>query len=464
MQWLLIPFGWLYIIAMFLAIVVPYLRGRADLLTPWTLFLLGSANFIGYAAVQSGNAESFQQYDYNTDATYLWFIAGAMVYTVAAFAAYYWFHFPTRAAGRTFRRWVGSDSTAVLVLLLSFCAALSLGTVLYPNIQFFGQIVSMMGQAAGPIAMTLAFVALLRQPYNPVVWAIFVITLLLTFGISMAAGTGRRSLLSTAMAFPVVAYWLWARYRSAASNVIVAALLGGLIFITLAAYTSIRHRHQDDAPNPVAHAIGSLKMMPAAMMGMGNTRILGGDAVEASLAAINTYGVRKPHEPFFTVYYVLGNPIPRAFWPSKPIGLGARLPYDCGWGGRNHGLFNWGPGIVGHGFHEGGLHMLLFYGLLSGIAFRYADELLRRQHDNAILLGVFAAASGQIVGLVRGEFGLFIVLIIAACLTGWVVNAIGRIFFGTGRVYPTPEEEMMMGYGGTPGYFAVDPEGMYGTY
>src|SRR5688500_580087 len=199
MQWTLIPFGWLFILAMALAIVLPYLRGVGELLSPWTLFLLGSANFVGFAAVQSGNADPLAQYDQYTDLSYLKFIAGALVYFGAAFAAFYWIKFPRRLAGRTFRRWVADQSTAVLVLLLVFCAMMSLGTVIFPNIQVVGQLTIMMGLAAGPIALTLALIALVRQPYNPVVIIIFAIVLMLSFGVAMAVGSGRRSLLGTVM-------------------------------------------------------------------------------------------------------------------------------------------------------------------------------------------------------------------------------------------------------------------------
>lgn len=193
-----------------------------------------------------------------------------------------------------------------------------------------------------------------------------------------------------------------------------------------------------------------MKMLPSAMLAMERTDVLGGDSVEVSLVSINHFGVEDPYEPFFSLYFVAVNPIPRAFWEGKPEGLGERLPVLSGYRRRVHGYSNWGPGIVGHGFHEGGLHILLIYGLMTGLVFRYADELLRRQSDNPILLGVFAAASGQIVALSRGEFGLFIVLIIGAILTGVVVNFVGRLFLGTGRVYLTPEEEEMWRFNQSP--------------
>ena len=46
------------------------------------------------------------------------------------------------------------------------------------------------------------------------------------------------------------------------------------------------------------------------------------------------------------------------------------LPRDTGQWRR--GYVNWGPGIVGHCFHEGGIPMAVFYGLVFGIGWGLA--------------------------------------------------------------------------------------------
>src|SRR5690606_9104131 len=80
--------------------------------------------------------------------------------------------------------------------------------------------------------------------------------------------------------------------------------------------------------------------------------LLGGDPVEASLACIRLYDQVQATQPFHTVKYILVHPMPRAWWPDKPLGLGYTLPFDTGWIRARGGYVNVGPGIVGHAYHE----------------------------------------------------------------------------------------------------------------
>src|SRR5882757_2059334 len=86
MQWILIPFGWAFIVAMLAAIGVPYIRRRSDLLTTWNLFLLGSANFVGFAAVQTG--QTTLHLAAYSDSTYIHFVAGATLFYLVIFFVY----------------------------------------------------------------------------------------------------------------------------------------------------------------------------------------------------------------------------------------------------------------------------------------------------------------------------------------------------------------------------------------
>jgi hypothetical protein len=181
----------------------------------------------------------------------------------------------------------------------------------------------------------------------------------------------------------------------------------------------------------------SLRMLPSVILGFRQTNegFLGGDSVDASLVAIHQYTYYATPRPFHTLIFIASNPMPRAFWPDKPEALGYSLPRDSGqW--RRTGFVNWGPGIVGHGFHEGGIHMLVFYAVLFGIAFRFFDELLARQPDNPYLLATFAAVSGQLMAFARGDIGLFSVLILSGFFTVLALNYLVRIFTGVGLSYP----------------------------
>src|SRR4051812_35496451 len=103
MQALLILFGWTFIVFAFCAILVPYLRGHRDLVTSWNLFLLGAANFVGLASVQSGNSANRLR-DFSTTEHVKFFVATVLFWVIACFA-YYTFQFPRRWARRRFRKW-----------------------------------------------------------------------------------------------------------------------------------------------------------------------------------------------------------------------------------------------------------------------------------------------------------------------------------------------------------------------
>jgi hypothetical protein len=126
------------------------------------------------------------------------------------------------------------------------------------------------------------------------------------------------------------------------------------------------------------------------------------------------------------------------------MGLGYTLPKDSRAKGTRA---TWGPGIVGHGFHEGGLHMLVFYAVLCAAGMRFLDELLARQPGNPYLLGAFAAMSGHIIGWPRGDIATFSVQIIGCFLAAIVLNWLGRVVFGTGVVYPRTNKLRLVGRG-----------------
>ena len=134
---------------------------------------------------------------------------------------------------------------------------------------------------------------------------------------------------------------------------------------------------------------------------------IGHNAVENSLVTVYmaTGSGQFPDfavKPFHTLYVIGTLPIPRTMWAKKPVTLGVTLPFDSKVLDKTVKV-NWGPGIVAHGYHEGGLLMLVFYGLLAGSIIRYLDELFRNNPNNPYMIGFLASASVQIIGWIRGD-------------------------------------------------------------
>src|SRR4051794_35810098 len=163
MQPLLVLFGWLFTAAMLLAILVPWLTRRSDLLTTWNLFLLGSANFVGVAAIQTGHATK-HLWAY-TDADYVRFLVGAVVLYGTLFLTYYKAKWPRRLAGRWLRTWPPIEGPPMLALI-GACAAFGLVTIFQVQVQGLAQILYLMGVACSCFALVFALVTYLRNPLN----------------------------------------------------------------------------------------------------------------------------------------------------------------------------------------------------------------------------------------------------------------------------------------------------------
>jgi hypothetical protein len=71
---------------------------------------------------------------------------------------------------------------------------------------------------------------------------------------------------------------------------------------------------------------------------------------------------------------------------------------------------NWGPGVVGHSYHDGGLAVAILYGILAGGCIRWFDELLRKNPDNPYMIAFLASGSVQIIGWIRGDISTMVPL------------------------------------------------------
>lgn len=430
----LIPFSWMFIGIVLLLIIIPYLRGRSDLLTAWNFFLLGSINFVGVAGLKAGySSEEFRILKY-TRQDYVYFMLGVVVFYVTLTLTYSQFKFPRRVAGRFLRKWPPS-SISVLYFMLPFALLFAVASAFPPRIVGVAQIAVQVGNKAIVFAIVLAFVAWYRQWANPVLFITLLAVVLFTLVLAIKSGGGRRTFLGVIISIPICLYWLNLRYKKPLVTLAYTAAFSLLVFLLVGAYSHVRHfdRRGDFQERSVANSFRALKNIPSKLFEVDVDPLMGQNAAQTSLAAIHLYTHDMDPAPFHTLVYVLVSPIPRQLWRDKPLGLGYTLPKDCHVRGTRA---TWGPGIVGHGFHEGGLHMLVFYGIICATALRFWDELLTRQRGNPYILAAFSAMSGHIVGWPRGDIGTFTLQIIACFMACVALMWTGRIIFGTGVVYP----------------------------
>jgi len=104
----------------------------------------------------------------------------------------------------------------------------------------------------------------------------------------------------------------------------------------------------------------------------------GGRIMDETAFVIENYGESRSFLGMHTLYSILVNPVPRVFWPSKPVGFGRVLALEQGFSedGRN----SLAAGIAGEGYANlgivGAILFCLFFGGLSGIAAKIAHGCL----------------------------------------------------------------------------------------
>jgi hypothetical protein len=432
MRTLLFYFCMAFVIWALLMVVIPYLRRKSDLITAFNCFMIGGGCFIGMSGMAAAtNPEPYLQY---TTRDYSLFMIGAITFYFCVVGVYWYLRWPRRLASRTMRSWPPATNSAI-VTMIAIAIGMWFTRFIVPPIPGVAQFIIIIGTFGSIYAMGMATTFWNRSPLNPITVTVLLSTASLAVGMSVLGGTGRRFLVSVLFAFICTLYWLRFREANRAKTITILLVLLSVAVLFVNGYSAVRHRihkheeHDTLRDKAVALISGSYDRIFSAG---GMAQMLGQNAVEVSLTSINMYGSRYPHRPFHTIKFVLANPVPRYFWEDKPKGLGFMVPREYG---RRGSRATWGPGIVGHGFHEGGLHILILYGVLMGFFLAWFDELLIQQPQNPYLIASLAAISGQVIGWARGDIGTFTVQIIAGLLAGLVLITIGRCLFGTGLKY-----------------------------
>lgn len=438
---ILIVFAWTFITAMWLMIIVPYVCGRSDLMTAWNLFLAGSSLFVGYSIINSTYSMHFIQY---TSLDYYRYCLGGTVFYLVITLVYYRFKLPRKLSGKILQKWPPAKP-AVLFFMIPL-AMLFMAGLLFPglfNVPFVKQVMTFFSGPSLILATSFAFAAWYKQRANPILFFVFLITATIVMIFLIRYAPTRRPFLGFMVSFPMVIYWMRWRYRKPIVVLPIAATFALITILAVSAYTEGRwEKKAKSFAETLEVAKDKLDLMVSPDWN-NVQRLLRQDTAECSLLAIHMYTYDKKPEYFHSLYWMAVNPIPRVFWENKPEALGATLPLD----GRSiYGMFrvyiskkyNWGPGIIGHGYHDGGLIALVVYAILFGTFLRLIDELLMSQPGNPYLIGGVSSFAGEIIAWSRGDIGGFSMIIIAAIVVTWLICRIGRLIYGTGLVYPRP--------------------------
>jgi hypothetical protein len=123
--------------------------------------------------------------------------------------------------------------------------------------------------------------------------------------------------------------------------------------------------------------------------------------------------------PLHSLVYLVTLPIPRDYWPSKPEGLGFVAVQEASVSGVAD-FFSWGPGLVGHLTHDILLISVPLYALLIAWGLKYMDTRTAWSTRDPLTVVLFGSALGQVLGMPRGDIGLFAFNMIAAYVGVWI--------------------------------------------
>lgn len=439
---ILVIFAWTFIAAMWLMIVVPYACGRSDLMTTWNLFLAGSSLFVGYSIINPSNPIHFIQY---TKLDLYRYCFGGIAFYLTITLVYYKLKLPRKLSKKVFQKWPPAKPSVLffMIPLALFCMVRLVFPEMF-NVPFIRQVTGFLVVPSLILAASLAFAAWYKQRVNLFFLFVFLAIALLVMFILIRYAPTRRPFLSFMIVFPMIVYWMRWRYRKPIVVLPVVAVFAFVLLLAVAAYSEKRWDRKENTDLAETVEVAKEKLYSLISPNWNNVqRLLRQDTAECSLLTIHMYTHDKDPEPFQSLYWVAVNPIPRVFWQNKPEALGTTLPLD---GRRIYGMFrfyisegyNWGPGIIGQGYRDGGIIALVVYAILFGIFLRLMDELLMSQPDNPYLIGGIGTFSGQIIAWSRGDIGDFSMLIIASIVAVWLICRVGRLIYGAGLVYPRP--------------------------
>lgn len=271
-------------------------------------------------------------------------------------------------------------------------------------------------------AAALTIMLVIRQPGNPLYWGIFLATFAFGLVISTTFGIGRRDAVSMFLAIAWMGYWAHLRYRSGGRQL---AVLTGLLVVAgffILSYSAIRSKDYTREGTGIATRAQQLGQIATGGGGGGGSLL---DAQSLSMifvqdTPLNTsyimHSFPRDHAlfPFNGIAYFVTNPIPRALWEGKPLGIGTEMQKILGTGG------NLGVGIIGHGWIEFMFPGVVLYAAVFGLLYAVLDNSMIQRANNPYFIAAMGASLGQIIAVPRGEVSLFMVL--------WFYGLIGILF------------------------------------
>lgn len=279
--------------------------------------------------------------------------------------------------------------------------------------------------AAGAICggVILIAIAWARSSWNLVV-AILLLAACAAGGAALLVGAfGRRELLGLMLAV------VWGLYqekwcRMPITRLLPRATLGLIVVLFGFGVFSATREGGESVDRSLAQQVQRLFEIDTRALGEMTVASLSGQfAGGISMWIVDERISSGGYSPLHSFVYLVTMPIPRDYWSGKPVGLGMTIVDEAGITGvaESH---SWGPGLVGHLWHDVVVLSTPFYALLLGLAFRYMDSRTTWSVNDPVAIATFGSALGQVIGMPRGDIGLFLFNMLSAFLGVWFFGRI----------------------------------------
>lgn len=418
----LILAGYFYLLAALVVLLMlrQYARGTHDLLSlrnvalaGFILFQLTSAaqvmrvNIVGAFALQNPVGTGLQYA--------LWSTAFLAVFL----AAYAWGPGVARLAAipKPVRADVSDRSLRLLAIV---CIVTGAALMILP-IPLVMHLTSKVGFALMTIAAGLAGWLWARRPTSLEVVTPAFTVLATALACSMIVGFGRRPLVAVVGCFIFAAYFSRWRYLPPVGVIKRLALVAIPAVLALAMFTSARGGLRDTGAGPIAQVKAVATANPIHGLGM---LADGQGAAAKSMWLMEQFPEQHAYRPLSTLLYTAYFPVPRSWWPGKPETLSMDLPHLARVRQVNRDVLTLGPGAVGHAAVDGGFLVLVLYALVAALALRFADEIIVRHATQPLVVLPVACALGQVLGLARGEAGVFASIFAMSTIGSWICIAL----------------------------------------
>lgn len=434
-------FGFLFLAVIGAIVLIPFWRGRTDLLTGWNFLLIGAGMSTGVASLEVAYGPfhwpELQWFHPDSDLKTRYVIYSIVFYSALLFFYYVCKPLTAWLSKGRLQKWP-PPTTTMLVTMTVGCIGLALFGLAVQGVPVLDVLMYNISHKAIVFGSVFSFLAWYNKKHLVPLLLLFLGMYLFAGLYAMLVFNGRRLLLSVLFAPLAAMYWAKWRERGPVVTTGFCAIALAALIVGASVYSSFRHfsnkRGVERSVGVLVEKATSVSVLDALTdTAQDGLHYFGQYAGYYSLLTMELADSdRIEVKPLNSLKFVMGYPIPRLWWPGKPEPPGhlllraLRLPYQT----------TWGLGVVGESYYDGGVVVMILYAFLATVGIRFIDEPLKHDPTNPFLIAVLTAAFPHLMNWSRGSIAVMTVEVGECVAFAFLLGVIARVVWGT---KPTPQ-------------------------